>query len=265
MARVEKDHSDHWVSTPLLCAGPPTTRPGCPEPHPAWIKRKHAFPSCCFHTVFTQDEFAKESTIMYPSLMAAQRGILLTPQMETHIDGKWVPPTGKNLEKAQKRSNQTGLMHPIWSTTQKVYQVWNCNSSFRNQHVAWELRVRCSLAKRQAQKSLSTVISPLSTITWVEQKVWGAHWPVLPCPHLHSPHPALLGASDVAHDIISNHDGLSERWNTEKSVSREFYFSHPSHSFGIINSLIWCLILPSDKLNKIRLSSYWLNVSLPWI
>jgi len=23
-------------STPLLCAGSPTTRPGCPEPHPAW-------------------------------------------------------------------------------------------------------------------------------------------------------------------------------------------------------------------------------------
>ena len=21
---------------PLLCAGSPTTRPGCPEPHPAW-------------------------------------------------------------------------------------------------------------------------------------------------------------------------------------------------------------------------------------
>jgi len=36
MAWVEKDHNDHWVSTPLLCAGSPTTRPGCPEPHPAW-------------------------------------------------------------------------------------------------------------------------------------------------------------------------------------------------------------------------------------
>jgi len=32
----EKDHKDHLVSTPLLCAGSPTTRPGCPEPHPAW-------------------------------------------------------------------------------------------------------------------------------------------------------------------------------------------------------------------------------------
>ena len=29
---VEKDLSDHLVSTPLLCAGLPTTRPGCPEP-----------------------------------------------------------------------------------------------------------------------------------------------------------------------------------------------------------------------------------------
>jgi len=36
MTWVEKDHNDHWVSTPLLCAGSPTTRLGCPEPHPAW-------------------------------------------------------------------------------------------------------------------------------------------------------------------------------------------------------------------------------------
>ena len=36
MAQVEKDHNDHRVSAPLLCAGSPTTRPGCPEPHPAW-------------------------------------------------------------------------------------------------------------------------------------------------------------------------------------------------------------------------------------
>jgi len=35
MAWVEKDHNDHRVSTPLLCAGSPTSRPGCPEPHPA--------------------------------------------------------------------------------------------------------------------------------------------------------------------------------------------------------------------------------------
>ena len=36
MAWVEKDHNDHLVSTPLLCAGSPTTTPGCPEPYPAW-------------------------------------------------------------------------------------------------------------------------------------------------------------------------------------------------------------------------------------
>jgi len=35
MAWVEKDHNDQ-VSTTLLCAGSPNTRPGCPEPHPAW-------------------------------------------------------------------------------------------------------------------------------------------------------------------------------------------------------------------------------------
>ena len=34
MAWVEKDDNDHRVSTPLLCAGLPITRPGYPEPHP---------------------------------------------------------------------------------------------------------------------------------------------------------------------------------------------------------------------------------------
>jgi len=29
MAWVEKDHSDHLVSTPVLCAGSPTSRAGC--------------------------------------------------------------------------------------------------------------------------------------------------------------------------------------------------------------------------------------------
>ena len=36
MVWVEKDYNDHLVSTPLLHAGSPTTRPGCPESHPAW-------------------------------------------------------------------------------------------------------------------------------------------------------------------------------------------------------------------------------------
>ena len=36
MAWDEKDHKDNLVSTSLLCAESPTTRPGCPEPHPAW-------------------------------------------------------------------------------------------------------------------------------------------------------------------------------------------------------------------------------------
>ena len=34
MAWVEEDHNDHLVSTPLLHTGLPSTRPGCPEPHP---------------------------------------------------------------------------------------------------------------------------------------------------------------------------------------------------------------------------------------
>jgi len=34
MAWVGKDLKDHLISTPLLCAGSPTTRPGCSEPHP---------------------------------------------------------------------------------------------------------------------------------------------------------------------------------------------------------------------------------------
>jgi len=37
MAWVEKDLKDHLVSTPLPCAGLSTTRPSCPEPHPAWM------------------------------------------------------------------------------------------------------------------------------------------------------------------------------------------------------------------------------------
>lgn len=32
MACTEKDYKDHLVSTPLLQAGSPTTRAGCPEP-----------------------------------------------------------------------------------------------------------------------------------------------------------------------------------------------------------------------------------------
>ena len=36
MVWVEKDDNDHLVSPPLLCAGSPTTRPGCPEPKPPW-------------------------------------------------------------------------------------------------------------------------------------------------------------------------------------------------------------------------------------
>jgi len=36
MIWVEKDQKDHLVTTPLPWAGSPTTRPVCPEPHPAW-------------------------------------------------------------------------------------------------------------------------------------------------------------------------------------------------------------------------------------
>jgi len=41
MAWVEEDNNNHLVSTPLLCAGLPSTRPGCPEPHPAWMQGDH--------------------------------------------------------------------------------------------------------------------------------------------------------------------------------------------------------------------------------
>jgi len=34
MAWVEKDLQDHLVLIPLLYAGSPTTKAGCPEPHP---------------------------------------------------------------------------------------------------------------------------------------------------------------------------------------------------------------------------------------
>jgi len=50
LAWVEKDHNDPLVSTPLICAGSPSTRPGCPAPHPAWPwmppGRGHPQPPC---------------------------------------------------------------------------------------------------------------------------------------------------------------------------------------------------------------------------
>lgn len=59
MAWVEKDHNDELFSIPLLCAGSPTTRPGCPEPHPAWPWMPpgmgHPQPlraTCCWVTVW---------------------------------------------------------------------------------------------------------------------------------------------------------------------------------------------------------------------
>jgi len=52
MAWIEKDHNDHLVSTPLLCAGSPTTRPGCPEPHPAWIT--HTMMDRCIAKFFSR-------------------------------------------------------------------------------------------------------------------------------------------------------------------------------------------------------------------
>ena len=36
MVWIEKDPKDHLVSTHLTRAGSSTSRPGCPEPHPAW-------------------------------------------------------------------------------------------------------------------------------------------------------------------------------------------------------------------------------------
>jgi len=43
MALVEKDHNDHLVSTPLLCAGSPAMRPGCPEEYLLTPSGKNAF------------------------------------------------------------------------------------------------------------------------------------------------------------------------------------------------------------------------------
>ena len=43
MAWVEKDLKDHLVSTPLPQAGPPTTRPGCPEPNPVFHFESEVF------------------------------------------------------------------------------------------------------------------------------------------------------------------------------------------------------------------------------
>lgn len=53
MVSVKKDN-DQLVSTPLLRAGSPTTRPGRPEPHPVWPKgiSKFMLQSAC--SIFMQ-------------------------------------------------------------------------------------------------------------------------------------------------------------------------------------------------------------------
>jgi len=65
MAWDEKDLKAHLVSTPLQWAGSPTTRPGCPEPHPA----------CWGHC--DQNSILKHSFWSFPALslpLATPRG-----------------------------------------------------------------------------------------------------------------------------------------------------------------------------------------------
>ena len=51
MACVGKDHNDHLVSIPLLCAGLPTTRPGCPEAQMSiFPSRTCSFPQLSQHS-----------------------------------------------------------------------------------------------------------------------------------------------------------------------------------------------------------------------
>ena len=48
MAQVENDRNDHRVSMPLLCAGLPTIRPGCPEQQVPDILLMVSLDNCVF-------------------------------------------------------------------------------------------------------------------------------------------------------------------------------------------------------------------------
>lgn len=56
------------------------------------------------------------------------------------------------------------------------------------------------------------------------------HSPELSGPHLQSPHATPLGATNITHDIISNHDGLSHSEMHSEAMSGELY-SCSSSSF----------------------------------
>ena len=107
MAWVEKNYNDHLVSTPLLSAGSPTTRPGCPEPHaawpwmppgmrhpqPPWAACSSVSPPSGWKTSFlppliTSDAFWLITSVAqcrgnYSSLRLSPVGIRVSPRMET--------------------------------------------------------------------------------------------------------------------------------------------------------------------------------------
>jgi len=87
MAWVEKDHNDHLVSAPLLCAGSPTTRPGCPEPNPAWPRDGASTTSLgnLFQCVTTLTEKGRDIT------QPQQQEVSITLQLLGHTDSNQHP------------------------------------------------------------------------------------------------------------------------------------------------------------------------------
>lgn len=82
----------------------------------------------------------------------------------------------------------------------------------------------------------------------------GRRSPELPGPHLQRSHSTPLGAADVTHDVVSNHDGLSRSEKHAEATS--VFFLCRFVFFDIINCLIRGLKPPSYKLNKVTAASY---------
>lgn len=64
----------------------------------------------------------------------------------------------------------------------------------------------------------------------------GRHSPELPGPHLQRSHSTPLGAADVTHNVVSNHDGLSRSEKHAEATS--VFFLCRFVFFDIINCLI---------------------------
>jgi len=121
MAWVEKGHNDHVISTPLLCAGLPTTRPGCPEPHPAWPwmppRMGHPQPNT-LAPVYIQMSFLYRTHHSKWSCSNAKWRVTLISPLATLLPNSKEPQAAKapgnlfrfDLNGESSRTNQTAVM-----------------------------------------------------------------------------------------------------------------------------------------------------------